>query len=390
MVELSGLDELTLDIEKLVAGGDGLGRYKGIPVFVPRAAPADRLHVRITERKPHYARAEILEVLEAGPDRREPPCSHYAACGGCGLQHLEDRAQVELKVEAAREALTRLGKFEIEVPERVVAGDPWHYRLRTQLQLDGEPGSARVGYFGRASHELVPIRECPILVEPLERFAVDLARSLAVRVPKRLDVTVGGRGELSCGPVLPGLPGGSVSRRVGDHTYQYDARTFFQAHAGLLGELVEAVVGSDRGQAACDLYAGVGLFSLPLASLFGRVSAVEGDRIAARYLRKNLQGARASNVTVEACSVESWIAEAPDVFDRVIVDPPRAGLSRHVRGSLRRLRPSRLTYISCHPAALARDLSSLARDFSLESLAYVDLFPQTGHLEIVAQLRAAG
>ncbi len=388
LVELTELDEIEVEIEKLVAGGDGLGRYKGVAIFVARSAPGDRLRVRIVERQPQYARAEILEVLQPGADRRPPPCAHFADCGGCSLQHLEDQAQVEWKVRAAREALDRLSGLEIDVPERVVRGDAWHYRLRAQLQMDGDPGAARVGYFGRRSHDLVPIRECPVLAEPLEAFVTELPKLLQERVPRRLDVTLGGEGELSCGPALPGLPTGGVTRRVGDLAYEYDARTFFQAHRGLLEELTEAVIGTERGEWAFDLYAGVGLFSLPLAKLYSQVTAVESDRIAVRYLRKNARRAHLTNVEVVDSAVETWIDRMPKHADRVIVDPPRPGLALHVRGALRRLRPSRITYISCHPAALARDLGSLDPDFALEGLVYLDLFPQTGHLEIVAQLRA--
>jgi 23S rRNA (uracil1939-C5)-methyltransferase len=376
------------EIEKLIAGGDGLARCEGVPVFVPLSAPGDRLRLRVTERRPSYARAEIVEILQAGPDRREAPCEHFANCGGCSLQHIEDEAQTRWKVSAARETLQRLGAVALDVPDRVVRGDSWHYRLRTQLQLEGEPGKASVGYFARASHQLVSVRTCSVLSEPLEEFVVGLAQRLDHRVPRRLDVALGDAGAITCGPVLPGLPKGTVSRRVGDFRYEYDARTFFQAHAGLLGEFVEAVVGCEEGETAYDLYAGVGLFSLPLARRYSQVVAVEGDSNTSRYLRNNAQKAGLSNVTTIGSAVESWIEQLPENVDRVVVDPPRQGLRLHVRAALKRLRPKRLTYASCHPAALARDLKALARCFALESLVYLDLFPQTGHIEIVAQLRS--
>lgn len=385
---LATVDTLDVEIEKLVAGGDGLARYQGVPIFVPLSAPGDRLRLRIVECRSSYARAEIVEILEGGPDRRKAPCEHFENCGGCSLQHLEDEAQTRWKVSAARETLERLGSVTLDMPQRVVRGDSWHYRLRTQLQLEGEAGSASVGYFARGSHELVAVRACPVLAEPLEDFVVGLAGRLDQRVPRRLDAALGDAGSITCGPVLPGLPQGAVSRRVGDFEYDYDSRTFFQAHAGLLQEFVETVVGLDEGEAAYDLYAGVGLFSLPLARRYRQVVSVEGDRNALRYLRRNAQKARLPNVVTTGSAVESWIGQLPEGVDRVVVDPPRQGLSLHVRGALKRLRPKRLTYVSCHPAALARDLKSLVRAYSLQSLVYLDLFPQTGHLEIVAQLRS--
>ena len=380
-------DAVEVTIEKLVAGGDGLARHDGLPIFVPLSAPGDRLRLRVVERRPNYARAEIVEVLESGPDRREPPCEHFANCGGCSLQHLSDEAQVRWKVAAARETLERLGAVSTNVAQGVVAGAAWHYRLRTQLQIEGEPGKAAVGFFARGSHRLVAVRTCAVLAEPLEEFVVGLAGRLEGRLPRRLDAALGDDGALTCGPALPGLPKGSVSRRVGDFLYEYDSRSFFQAHAGLLGDFVEAVVGPEEGATAVDLYAGVGLFSLPLARCYRQVVAVESDSGACRYLRNNAQRGRLQNVECVASAVESWIEHMPEGIDRVIVDPPRQGLSLAVRAALKRLRPKHLTYASCHPAALARDLRALALRFSLESLTYLDLFPQTGHVEIVAQLR---
>ncbi len=379
-------DTIEAEIEKLVAGGDGLARVDGFPVFVPLSAPGDRLRLKIVEMRPSYARAEILEVLSPGPERRQAPCEHFANCGGCSLQHIEDRAQTRLKVDAARETLARLGSVSLDVPERVVRGDAWHYRLRCQLQLEGEPGKASVGYFQRGSHRLVAVRTCAVLAEPLEEFVTGLAPRLDHRVPRRLDVALGDDGRLTCGPTLPGLPRGTVRRTVGDFVYEFDARTFFQAHDGLAADFVEAVVGPETGESAVDLYAGVGLLSLPLARRYREVVAVEGDSNSSRYLRNNALKAGLPNVVPVASAVESWIDRLPESVDRVVVDPPRKGLSLKVRAALKRSAPSRLTYASCHPAALARDLKALALKFSLQELVYLDLFPQTGHLEIVAQL----
>jgi 23S rRNA (uracil1939-C5)-methyltransferase len=177
-----------------------------------------------------------------------------------------------------------------------------------------------------------------------------------------------------------------VTLAAGDDEYGFDARTFFQGHRGLLDDLIGSVVAEKSGEVAFDLYAGVGLFSLPLARRYRKVVAVEGDRIAARYLRKNAQRARL-DIEVQAKSVEAAIREVPIGIDRVVVDPPRAGLGYRVRSDLFDRRPRHLTYVSCHPAVLARDLKHLCRIYQLEQVTYLDLFPQTGHIELVAQLR---
>jgi 23S rRNA (uracil1939-C5)-methyltransferase len=200
-------------------------------------------------------------------------------------------------------------------------------------------------------------------------------------------VTIGDGEAISCAPTVPDLPRGEVKLTVGDREYAFDARTFFQGHRGLLEKLIECVVGEESGDLAWDLYAGVGLFSVPLGSRYTKVVAVEGDRVAARYLRKNARRARVDNINVDVASVGSAVKRLPQGIARAVVDPPRAGLGFRVRADLFDKRPERLTYVSCHPAVLARDLKHLCRIYRLEKVSYIDLFPQTGHIEVVAQLR---
>ncbi|MDY7093807.1 MAG: TRAM domain-containing protein [Acidobacteriota bacterium] len=408
---LADLDELELTIDQLVDGGLGLGRYEGIPVFVARSAPGDRLRVRLVERKSGYGRAEIVEILEPGAGRREAPCPYFADCGGCDLQHLEDALQTRLKAQALLETLRRVGRLE-EVPKiRVRAAQPWGYRLRTQLHTEVVDGEVQVGYHARGSNRLVPVSQCPILVPELEGQLLTLASRLPEKPPRRLDLAAGGDGALAVAPVIEGMPHGTLEMQVGELTYNYDARCFFQVHRGLVEALVEETLGPAEedpgGDLAYDLYSGVGLFSLPLAQRYRRVVAVESDRVAARHARNNARHNKLPQVEVVSQVVERWArelgaqkatgaeetgAEATGAEEtgqrpgRVIMDPPRSGLSLEVRQALLRLRPRHLTYVSCHPAALARDLRALTRHYRLSSLTVLDLFPQTGHIEAVAQL----
>jgi len=235
----------------------------------------------------------------------------------------------------------------------------------------------------------VAISRCPVLVPALEREAVTLARRLpAEGVPRRLDIAAGDGGEVAVAPLVGDLPHGELAVTVGEFRYRFDARCFFQGHRWLLPQLVDRVVGDAVGERAYDLYGGVGLFALPLARRYREVVVVEGDRIAARYARRNLRDHRLGGEVITQ-AVESWIRTGlPDGAPRVVVDPPRAGLPIEVRALLSLRRPERLTYVSCHPAALARDLAALAEAFTLERLVFLDLFPQTAHLEVVAQLAA--
>lgn len=387
---LADVDEAVVRIEKLVAGGDGLGRVEGVPLFVVRSAPGDLLRVRLIERHTDYGRAEIIEILEPGPGRRPDPIPELSRAGTCDLQHLDDELQTRLKAQAVRETLERLGGVRFPKDIEIVAGEPWHYRLRTQVHTEIDPvtGGVRVGYYARGTHDVLTVSRCPILVPELEALLQDLPGLLGDKPPKRLDLAAGEPGGgVSVAPVVPGLPSGEVTLTVGDITYGYDARTFFQGHRGLLPRLVEAVVGSWEGEVAYDLYAGVGLFTLPLARRYGRVVAVEADTNASRYARNNARRNRMPNVEVVAKAVESWLPALPPGVDRVVVDPPRAGLVHKVRQALLESLPKRLTYVSCHPAALARDLRVLTQAYDLEKITLFDLFPQTGHMETVVQMK---
>jgi 23S rRNA (uracil1939-C5)-methyltransferase len=410
--KLGKVEEVEVEVEQLVAGGQGLARWEGIPLFIPRSAPGDRLRVRLTDRRADYGRAEIVEVLRPGAGRREAPCPYFEQCGGCDLQHLEDDLQPRLKAEAVVESLRRLGGIELEHPPKLVTGDPWGYRLRAQLHTElppsredeeeedldggGQPTPAplfadrvRVGYHKRGSRELVAVDRCPILVPELEGLLPELPGLLtdeAERVPRRLDLTVGADGSLSTAPVVQGLPHGEVGRKVAGDELRYDARVFFQAHRGLLDRLVGEVVGEWEGKTAYDLFAGVGLFTMALARRYQTVTAVEGDRIAARYCRRNAKRAKLDGVEVIHQVLESWIHHLDKDADRVLLDPPRGGLHRRVRDFLFEFPPKRLTYVSCHAATLARDLRILTRRLDIESVTLLDMFPQTGHMETVVQM----
>ena len=232
----------------------------------------------------------------------------------------------------------------------------------------------------------------------LPRTLEDAARA-GQPAPRRLGLATDGLdadGPVVAAPPLAGLPGGALEVEVLGRRLTYDARTFFQAHGGLLEALARAAVGSFEGEAAVELYAGIGFFTVGLAGRYGAVTAVEGESVAARYARNNLRLNGLRHCRIERAAVESWVdgkaggeGLAPGL-DRVLVDPPRVGLAWNVRRALLRAAPARLTYVSCDPATLARDLGELTRDFDLESIAFFDMFPQTAHLETVVQLRRRG
>lgn len=385
---LSRLDELELRVEKLIQGGEGLCRPHGVPVFVPGAVPGDLLRVRLLEARPRFGRAEIVEVLEPGPHRVDPPCPVFHRCGGCDLQQIASEEQLGHKVDAALETLRRLGGVEPS-SSRVdaVPGPLWGYRSRAQLHTRGQGDALEIGYHERGARELVPTTACPILVPELEAALPGLQEELR-RVetpPKRVDLAMAG-GRLTAAPAVGDLPRGPVARTVAGFELEYDARSFFQANEPLLETLVEHAVGEHEGELALELMCGVGLFTLPLARRYRRVVAVESDSGAARFARRNAKRNRVGNVEVHGGSGEAlagrWLGDA----DRVLVDPPRVGLARPLALELAERPVDRLTYVSCDVATLARDLRRLLPSYRIESLVFLDFVPQTGHLETVAQL----
>ena len=383
---LAGLDVLELEIDRLVTGGEGMGRFEGIPVFVPRSTPGDRLRVRIVERRSGYARAEIETVLRPGPARRPAPCPHFEHCGGCDLQHIEDGAQTAYKVASVRETLERLGGIRWPATAGVRRADAWGYRLRTSLHTEPLGEGTRVGYRARRSHQLVSVDRCPVLVPELEAVVGGLGRRLPAPAPRRIDLAAGDPGTWTAAPLLENLAHGEVELHAAGLCYAYDARCFFQAHRGLVESLINTAVGDWRGGRAVDLYAGVGHFSLPLARHYDEVMGVEVDRIAVRHARRNARHNGVTNLRVEQAAVERWVAGLPPDLDRVLVDPPRSGLPGVVRHALRARAPERITYVSCDAATLARDRRELTIDYAVEALTVLDLFPQTGHVETVVQL----
>ncbi len=168
--KLTDVQELMGRIEKLVAGGEGLARFEGVTIFVPRSAPGDRLRIKITERKPDYGRAEIVEILEPGPDRRPDPVPELSLTGVCDLQHLDEAAESRLEAEAVRETLEHIGKFTLPPDTPAITGEPWGYRLKTQIHTDIDPvaGGVQVGYHARGTNTVIPVSRRPLLVPELK------------------------------------------------------------------------------------------------------------------------------------------------------------------------------------------------------------------------------
>ena len=396
-VSLGQSHEVT--IEKLVYGGDGLAHIGTQAIFVPFAAPGDQVRVRITEVERNYARAVVEEIIEPSPARRTPPCAHFGVCGGCQLQHLDYAAQLETKVAFIRESLRRVGRIDWsdDIPMQAAAEFGYRSRAEIKVSLDAE-GRAQIGYFRAGTREVHEVSDCPILL-PAARRELQRLHSEPHLIPRdatRVFLTAGdesvivtpGSGANSRAAELDAL--GTAHQRIAGIDYSFGVRSFFQANRLLVEELVNVAIGDARGKLAVDLYAGAGLFALQLAGRFEQVYAVEGNRLAAGHGQANARANNTGNVRYEAISVEAWLkykAAAAGRPDLLLLDPPRAGAGAQVIERIASLAPPQITYVSCDPATLARDLRLLLNHhYRLTSLTALDLFPQTFHVETVARL----
>jgi tRNA/tmRNA/rRNA uracil-C5-methylase (TrmA/RlmC/RlmD family) len=383
------MGDIEVEVERILPGGMGLAHAGGKTVFVSLAAPGDRVRVRIDRQQGELLFASIVQIITPSPERVEPPCPYFGRCGGCDFQQLTYEAQLAAKAGIIRDCLHRIARLE-NIPEIVVTPSPnnWRYRMRATWQIDQELRA--IGYYERGSRRVCDVADCavlkPELQETLERVRAtewhEFPRDL-----KHLDGVVGENG-VSLSPSFAEFQTNELTLTVRGEVYQYNANAFFQINPSLLGSLVENAIGDASGGTVLDLYCGVGLFTLPLARQFQKVIGVEANATATRFARRNLQLAGLRNADVITATVTDWFRSASiGPVDFVLLDPPRAGAESAVIEGILNLQPRAISYVSCDPATLARDLRKLiGGGYVIESIAGFDLFPQTHHVETVVRL----
>ncbi len=384
------MDPSVVSIERILPGGVGLAHTEGKTIFVSLAAKGDRVRITIDREQGNLQFASIVEIVEASPERIEPPCPYFGRCGGCDFQQMTYEAQLNAKAEIIRDCLHRIAT--LEIPEVTVVPSPteWHYRARATWQLD--QAEQMMGYYERASRRVCDVAECAVLVPELQSALEQVRSTSPVEIPhdlKHLDAVVGDNG-VSLAPAFAEFHTRELSLHVGNENYTYNAEAFFQVNQQLLTQIVDFALGDATGDVALDLYCGVGLFTLPLARRFKQVVGVESNTVATRFARRNLQQAGLSNGKVLTATITDWFRSTeskPDSVDFVLLDPPRAGAESVVIKGILDLKPLRICYVSCDPATLARDLKKLiAGGYKIDSLSGFDMFPQTHHVETIVHL----
>ena len=436
----SGLKDrkrMQLKIEKLVYGGDGIGRLpsdeqgRGKTVFVPFSIDGEQVEAKIVEQKPGFARARLEGVLQPSLDRVEPSCPYFSQCGGCHYQHANYARQLKIKSAILLETLRRTAKIELPCDLQIHCSPEWNYRNRTRLKVQSTPEFA-LGYYKFRSHELLPIEQCPISsplinraikeiwaagrtgvipaeIKEIELFADHADERLLVEVycESRTAKPGGQKIADTVGQILSSAIGVAVFEQppanqlieakqlasFGEFALVYETKSaryrvsagaFFQVNRFLIDELISIVTDRASGKLAFDLYAGVGLFSTVLARSFAQVIAVESSQTSLADLRHNAP----AEVKAVLATTEQYVGQASGLRpDLIVIDPPRGGLGETVVRSLAKLEAPRITYVSCDPSTLARDLR-LMNDlgYRVEEAHLIDLFPQTFHIENVFKL----
>ncbi len=418
-----------VQIESIAAGGAGVGRLPdGRAVFVQRTAPGDSADIELTADKKRYARGRVLRLLSAGPERRTAPCPHYTRCGGCTLEHLEYAAQLRAKRRIVSDALQRIGGVTFELTDVTASPREFRYRNRVSFTLVRTPGGRVLAGFheiDRPDRVLDVSASCLLPEDAIAEAWAQLRANwgeLANLLPSGEELRLTLRAS-STGAVTLVIDGGysrgqpdlllervplikSVWQRTGaaathvllagestieetwnEEDVELSGSVFLQvnrAAAELLEEHVLERASLLSPQTVVDAYCGIGLHARRLARLGARVVGIEMDSNAVEQARR----AELPGCEFIAGRVEDLISDHLPC-DLLIVNPPRAGLAQQISEQLLNKRAQSIIYVSCDPATLARDLARLAPAYTLTGIRCFDLFPQTSHVETVAELACA-
>ena len=392
--------QLTVRTDRLVAGGDAMGRADdGRVVFATGALPGELVDVEVTDEKKDFVRSRVVLVLEPSADRQVPVCAHRrAGCGGCGWMHLEVSAQLRAKADIVSESLRRIGRLDEATVDQLVrvgaAVDPFGYR--TTIRVVGGPDDT-LGYREEGSERVVPITSCPIAESALSRLLSVIHLDEGAEITLRTSVATGQITAIWSKEHRHGVHGVPSSVHIGERAWlteriagvdlQVSAPSFFQSGAQGAELLVDAVGRAAPELAtaghAVDAYGGVGLFAATVMAGVGHVTLIESSKSACFDAKHNLADRSASIVKAE---VGRWRVDPGRPIDVVVADPARSGLGKPGSGVLAAVAAPVFVLVSCDPVSLARDVTLLAQHgYAAQSVEVLDLFPNTPHVETVTR-----
>ena len=382
-------DIFETEIEKVAHGGHFIARHEGAVFFIRHGIPGEKCRVVITSTGSSFNRGDVIEVLTPSPDRVSPPCSyaHRNGCGGCDFQHISMARQRQLKSDVITEQFARIAKMDLRIEvEEVSPALGWRTRSIATTNSVG-----RLGFYGARSHNVVPIDDC-IIMAPDMKMPELAARSWKGDV--RIEIAVSSMKErniaLATKESKARLTEGNqtLHEEVMDKVLEVSQDSFWQSNASAPATLTGAVLDYAQlrnGDHVLDLYGGVGLFTsvmVDLVGIDGAIDLIEGSKSATSDATRNF--AKNPNVKIATGDVALHLPRITSA-DVVVLDPPREGAGKSVVSEIVRLRPRRVVYVACDPAALARDTGYfLEKGYTLSTIRAFDLFPMTHHIECVA------
>lgn len=431
---------IDLVVEKIVFGGYGLGSYNGIKVFVPYTCPEELIKTEIVEKKKGYWFGKLKEVIKPSPIRVKPICPQFTICGGCDFQHLQYPGQLVIKKLLLGECLQRLGKIFMPVKNPYPAKE-WGYRSKVQMML-GNGKKLKIGYYEKKSHRVIDVQRCPLQPEVFDLIKSVFQQNVLssqekiyseIKKEGNLRYLVLKRGErtneilltvVSREPILDKkifsgfgeemgivgilnninpLPRNRILtddfrliagrdyyyEKILDKRFQISAGSFFQVNTQETERLIKKVLKflePKEDDIVLDLFSGVGTFSIVIAGFVGKAIGVEISSSAVKDAQKNkeINGIENVDFILGDCQL---VIDSLKRFDKVILDPPRKGVSLPLIEKITSLRPEIIVYVSCNPATLARDLKFFSEfNYEVAEVEMVDMFPQTYHIESVAKL----
>ena len=378
-----------VEIGAIAHGGHFVARHNGQVIFVRHAITGETCKIKITAVNSKIAHADVIEVLTASADRITPPCKYAGVCGGCDFQHISIAAQLKFKRDIILEQFLRIGKidliadgFDFQV-QQLAPTDGLHWRTRMDFAVSP---SGKIGFYGARSNQVVEIEDCAIADE---RMKVSELVGRSWKSDARVEVAVSSTSEISVMRSGRSISGPTqLTEQVGGNSFRISPVAFWQSHRNAPTTLVKAAMaqlGIKAGDWVCDLYSGVGLFGAEILQQVGKqgvVNLIESDKTAVADARKIF--AKHENVNIYAGLVDQQLSQVKRA-DLILLDPPRTGAGESVIKQMVKLRPRKIVYVACDPAALARDAKYLQESgYKLDHIEAFDLFPMTQHMECLA------
>ena len=444
-MQLHKNQQLELTVDSFGAQGEGIARWDGMPVFIPRALPGERVRVQIVKADKRFAFGRALEILTPSPDRREPPCPYYVQCGGCVCQHMSYEAQLAFKRSQVAGCMRHIAGIDVEVAQVLGMEEPWHYRNKISMPVSGQIGAPAIGYYAQRSHRVVDVQRCLLSCDAADRACAAVRQWMAEqRVPpyneeshtglvRHIMTRVNRAGQLMLVLVINGRqlkkqkelldllqkavpelvslcvsPNEKRSNVILGDTYQVlwgqerledtlcgnrfllSPLSFFQVNPQQTEKLYNTALDFadlTGGETVADLYCGAGTISLLLARRAAHVTGIEIVPDAIRDARENARRNGVENVDFLCGPAEDILPQLvekgmrPDV---VVLDPPRKGAEPAVLQAILTCAPQRVVYVSCNPATQARDVKILcAGGYQPQRCQPVDMFCQTAGVETV-------